>query len=270
MEDVTLYELISLIERGTNLHIGAVFLGEHSSKALSLPDSHTIHSKPVCEIFKSTQKGISRCMKCRNYVLKKVIRDKLPIYALCINGVFEYTHPIIVGQRVVAVVFIGNILTDSGKEKLEAKSPGYSIPYESMAYGFGIDECKKIAKIIEEHTLILLEKYPSKGDSKSAIIDNIKSYVLSNLEYDHTLSEISSLFFYNEAYLGRLFLRETGESFKDYLNKERVSRAKLLLRSALSVTEVAERVGYNSVAYFNRIFKKLTGYTPSEYRKSVT
>ena len=269
MEEVTLYELIRLIERGTKLHTGVVFLGDHGSELCALPDSHTIHSSTVCEIFKSTQSGLSKCMKCRNLALRRAIRDKKDNFGLCINGVFEYTRPVVISGEVVAVIFVGNILTDEGEKKLREKSTPSDIPFDSMERNFQREDCESAARLIESYIIMLIGKQPNAKSTKRAIIDNIKNYVLSNLEYDHRLSEIASLFFYNEVYLGRLFLRESKESFKDFLNRERVSRAKALLSSGLSVSEVAEKSGYNSPTYFNRIFKRLVGMTPSEYSKCV-
>ena len=60
-----------------------------------------------------------------------------------------------------------------------------------------------------------------------------------------------------------------GTSFKEYVNCLRVKKAKELLISKMSVIEIAERVGYNNVTYFNKVFKKETGKTPLEYRKSA-
>lgn len=266
MEHANLYELISYIERGTNLHISMAFFGAHGSDLCALPHSHTIHSRPVCEIFKSTQQGLRRCMKCREYAIKRALRDKAPFSALCINGVFEYTYPICSSGEVIAIIFIGNILKDEGTLKLRECAPSGDIPKETMEYGFSDSECETVARIVEGYTLMLLEKHPRSEGACSTVIENVKSYVRANLEYDHKLSDIASLFFYSEAYLGRLFKRETGESFNDYLNKERIYRAKSMLRSELTVTEVAWGVGYNSVTYFNKVFKEATGMTPTEYR----
>ena len=266
MEYSCLYDLIRSIELGTKMHIGVVFLGAHGSEQCRLPDSHTMHPSPVCELFKSRPRGLERCMKCRSYALRRAIRDKAAFGALCINGVYEYTHPVVVDAEVIAVIFIGNILTEDGKIKLSKKAEGVSLPLDTMQSGPMAVGCESVAGVIESYIIMLEEKYPPAGEEPSAVIDNVKSYVAANLEYDHRLAEVASLFFYNEAYLGRLFLKETGESFNDYLNRERVARAKHLLRSGLRVTEVSWRVGYNSVSYFNRIFKRVTGVTPTEYK----
>ena len=86
---------------------------------------------------------------------------------------------------------------------------------------------------------------------------------------DLKLSDIAELFFYNEVYLGRLFKSEVGKSFNDYINSQRIKSACSLLTTPLSIIEISEQIGYNSVTYFNRVFKKYTGLTPTEYRSTV-
>jgi len=69
-------------------------------------------------------------------------------------------------------------------------------------------------------------------------------------------------------YLSRLMKRETGFSFVEYLNRVRVKKATGLMSDpAAKAFEVAERVGYRSQHYFSRAFKKVTGSSPTDYRK---
>jgi len=71
-------------------------------------------------------------------------------------------------------------------------------------------------------------------------------------------------------YLSRLMKRETGFSFIEYLNRIRVKKATLLMSDpAAKAFEVAERVGYRSQHYFSRAFKKVTGASPTDYRKGA-
>jgi AraC-like DNA-binding protein len=73
-----------------------------------------------------------------------------------------------------------------------------------------------------------------------------------------------------EEHLARLFRRDTGRSVFDHVRELRIHRARTLLRDpALSVTTVAERCGFSSLAFFSRTFRKLTGVTPSAYRAGL-
>lgn len=72
----------------------------------------------------------------------------------------------------------------------------------------------------------------------------------------------------SQYYLSRLFKKETGRNFVDYLNSVRIERAKALMRDGtLKLYEIAERVGYNDNAYFGQMFKKFEGISPGDYRR---
>ncbi len=266
MEYCGLYELIKHLEYGTKIHIGVVFLSNKRNKKCALPHEHTIHSKPVCNLFKRVPKDYERCFKCRNYAIKKAIRDRVPFGSLCINGVYEYTRAVEIGGKVAAIIFIGNILTDEGRKKLEARLPQEKIPEETMEEGFDYERCDELGRIIAGYVTLLFEKYPAEKSSINPAVENVKNYVMSNLEYDLNISDIARLFYYNEVYLGRLFKKETGMCIKEFINRERIALASQMLKENFSVTEVSKKVGFNNVTYFNRIFKQYMKTTPSEYK----
>jgi YesN/AraC family two-component response regulator len=67
-------------------------------------------------------------------------------------------------------------------------------------------------------------------------------------------------------YLSNIFKKETGVSFMTYLTNYRIEKAKeLLIQRQYMVYEIAERVGYQDAAYFSRIFKNTTGFSPLEF-----
>ncbi|WP_230192331.1 helix-turn-helix transcriptional regulator [Paenibacillus sp. CECT 9249] len=74
----------------------------------------------------------------------------------------------------------------------------------------------------------------------------------------------------NESYLCRLFKNETGKNIINYLNDYRMERArKLLTNPDLNVREVAASIGIENQFYFNRMFRKYYGQSPSEFKKKV-
>ncbi|WP_171634359.1 response regulator transcription factor [Paenibacillus plantarum] len=99
------------------------------------------------------------------------------------------------------------------------------------------------------------------------LIDNVKTYIQKNYRKELTLEKISSLFFINPSYCSYLFKEKTGENFIDYVNSVRIDNAKLMLKnSEEKVYKIAKSLGFNNPKYFFRVFKKLTGRTPEEYR----
>ena len=99
---------------------------------------------------------------------------------------------------------------------------------------------------------------------------SLAAYVGEHYAASISREEISAALKVSPNYLSRVFWRDTGMTPWQYLNHYRVVQAqKLLLSSELSVTEVAQHVGFNDPAYFVRVFHKETGKAPLQYRKSA-
>ena len=68
-----------------------------------------------------------------------------------------------------------------------------------------------------------------------------------------------------------MFKARTGQSVKAYCNATRVSQAKKLLTDTkLSIAAIAEQLGFSSIAYFDRVFFKITGLSPQQYREALS
>ncbi len=106
--------------------------------------------------------------------------------------------------------------------------------------------------------------------SLNPLISRTLRYIEQNLEKDFSLKTIAFEFDVTPAYLGQLFKKEVGEIFSDYIHLKRIDKAKeLLAKESMKVNQIAEMVGYYSQSHFYKIFKKLTGVSPVEYRKSL-
>ena len=84
-----------------------------------------------------------------------------------------------------------------------------------------------------------------------------------------SLQEMADTLFVNGSYLLRTFKAHTGQTLLSYHNVMRCEKAKkLLLGSECTVSEAGEEAGFSSSAHFSHVFKKVTGMTPTQYRKS--
>lgn len=111
-------------------------------------------------------------------------------------------------------------------------------------------------------TVLLQQEFHS-----SSLVRRVKKYVLANYYRDISLTEIAQIMEVNPNYLSRAFSKEYGDSLIPYINSVRLQAASSLLKNTnLKNYEIAERVGYQSVEHFCRVFKKMTGCTPGEYR----
>lgn len=266
MEYSNLYDFISCLEYGTNVHISVVFLDNFGNFKTQLPKCSAIHSKPFCAFMKSTPAGYEKCFKCRNAALKKAINTREPFGGLCFNGVYEYCCPVIENDVVIAVVFIGNILPASPRQ-LE-RQPKTLL--ETFEKNFDESKCKQFSSIVENHIKLLIREYPNHKTAFHPLITNIMNYMEESLYYDTSIRHIAQVFHYNEKYIGKLFKQYTGKTIKEYYNHKKLKRAQTLLRdTSFPVTEISSKTGFNNVTYFNRLFKKHFGISPTAYRQRI-
>ena len=272
MEHSDLSNLISALEFGTNLHISIVFLKHYGNEKTRLPVAQRIHTCPVCDAAKRSADGFASCYRCRNTVLKWCIRHKRPIGGFCAKGVYEYCRPVLRGDDVLCVIFIGNILTDSDRQHQILRKHTDPALLETMQQNCTEQDCAKVADLLESYLFFLFEAYGyTLNEPSDALIDNIKNYITENLSWDFSMTELSGVFNYNPKYLGRLFKVKTGCSIKEYCNRCKLETAKQLLKSTkLTILEVSARSGFNNVTYFDRQFRKHTGLSPREYRAKNT
>lgn len=107
-------------------------------------------------------------------------------------------------------------------------------------------------------------------DKTALLMANVKKYLQHNyMLYGVSLDSISDILHINSSYFSMLFKKAFGVNFVDYLTELRINAARELLSDPfLSAAEIANMVGYESPNYFARVFKKVTGMTPTEYRRT--
>lgn len=113
--------------------------------------------------------------------------------------------------------------------------------------------------------LVQLRKNVS-GGILAEIENEVKEHYAENL----TLRELGQKYYINSSYLGQIFRKRYGQSFKNYLNNYRIKEAAAqLIRTDKKISRIAEDVGYHDLDYFISRFIEQEGCTPSRYRKSM-
>ncbi|KYH32013.1 PocR ligand-binding domain-containing protein [Neomoorella mulderi] len=113
---------------------------------------------------------------------------------------------------------------------------------------------------------LIAEKNSSEGED---IINRVVDYIQKNYSSESlSVKEIARASYISPAYLGQLFKKKMGYSLKEHINKVRIEQAKLLLRQTEQTIEsVAVQTGFKERSYFCKVFKKITGLSPNEYRR---
>jgi AraC-like DNA-binding protein len=110
-------------------------------------------------------------------------------------------------------------------------------------------------------------------DKKSRIIEKIKTHIVKLVHEAgegsklNLSDELAGKMNYDYSYLSNLFSEVEGTTIEKYFISQRIERAKeLLVYDELTLSEIADRLGYSSVAYLSNQFKKVTGLTPSHFK----
>lgn len=127
-----------------------------------------------------------------------------------------------------------------------------------------------VLETTQKHLLPLLNQGEREETNIKHSIENMKNYVLHHLDANHLSLKwlAENYLFISVGYLSKQFIKEEGERFSDYLNRQRMEKAKqlLLTYSASNIKDVAAEVGFeNNPRYFSQVFKRYTGLTPSEF-----
>ena len=97
----------------------------------------------------------------------------------------------------------------------------------------------------------------------------VVEYLQQNYAQPLSLDTISSRFGYTPQYLSSLFHKDTGTTIQDFLQRLRVEEACRLMDSKVSLTELAQAVGYTDTKHFSKVFRKHKGISPREYRSNI-
>lgn len=129
------------------------------------------------------------------------------------------------------------------------KKPGYLYKCKSIVYNILYLLCKA-----------------NQNDANIKIKKSM-DYLYTNFrQTDFSIEKMIGLSYLSQAYFRRIFFKQYGCSIVDFVNRLRIEYAKSLLESKeLRIKEIASMAGFKDEKYFSQVFKKLTGYTPTEY-----
>jgi AraC-like DNA-binding protein len=169
--------------------------------------------------------------------------------------------------RLLAYNILGSLIKGTEQDGGLAEDP---LPPEYRDFNFEnipsdrlIDTLEKAAMDICHANALLRQ-----SRRKHQLSGKVKQYIDENFKNPDINISITSLHFgMNPVYLSAVFKEETGISLLEYINTLRIEEGKKLLKSGFEVNKAAERSGFQGSGAFIRVFKKLTGITPGQYKE---
>jgi Predicted sensor domain len=264
----------------------------------------TPHSRcsPFCSLVRSRPDLDERCRKCDSRGGIEAARLRRPYVYLCHMGLLDFAVPIIVENQYIGSIMAGQVLVPNPDEAAELETiveaskveEGSDFATRLQAYRLelplvGLGRARATANmmlqvcdyIVEEAILKmrLADRYPVQpgGDDDFApnrprldnpILQPAVDYIEEHYERKITLDEMASLCRISSSYFSKLFNKTFGENFAAYVNRVRVLRARDLLASSDEpITSIALQLGFEDSGYFDKVFKRILGKTPSEFRQ---
>ena len=168
-------------------------------------------------------------------------------------------------------------LAEIVKEGRNVFKPPYDIPvYDMKKKKSQKVGSEQILKILLEYFLIKLLRDHGGADASEdtkeppSLIQEIVQYAEDNYLERITIDELAFLFKTNRATLCKEFKRYTGLTVVEFINRKKFERAKeKITASSGTFTEIAASLNFDSIHYFTRFFKKMSGMTPGEYRTHI-
>ncbi len=138
--------------------------------------------------------------------------------------------------------------------------------WNSICYSYLLQLYARLGQLNMARELRRYDMRSKKTDPE--IMDSARLYIDQNYMKDITLDDVSAFTGFSKCYFSRIFKQQFGVPFSDYLRTKRVNMAsELLIHSRRFIQDIAESVGFSSIATFNRVFRTVKNCTPSRYRE---
>ncbi len=241
------------------------------------------NASPFCDHLKDNHNMCESCQK----ILKEM--QKFPDHnahsIICFTGLTESAVPIHLNNEVIGYLQTGQVFLKDVDEKDEKE-----VNKNLMRLGVDLQKEKKLKVLFYKNRVLTPKQYEATlrlleifADELSQVVEEMviqedekepprikkaKRYIHDHLDDDLSLDDVATSVNWSAYYFSRMFKKATGLNFVDYVARVRIDQAKkLLLNPHLNVSEIAYEVGFQSITHFNRVFRKLTGTSPTDYRK---
>lgn len=145
----------------------------------------------------------------------------------------------------------------------------YDYLMQLLAKATGLVKDARHHRTLEDYGKIYIKNmYASGRETTKDIVDVVTQYIDTHLNEELNVTILAGIAFVSPDHLTRVFKKKRGQTISEYIKQKRMDMAKHLLREEnMTITAVADTVGYSNYSYFIEQFKKYTGITPKAYQK---
>lgn len=249
-----------------------------------LPHHGKRGESPFCAMVAGKSKACAVCLQVQEKLVKAAMEE--PATVACEAGLCDTAVPVKLGERVVGFLQTGQVFRKKPTEaqfkrvRSLAREWGVEIKEKELREAYFAtqvvsprqhESVVRLLSIFSEHLSILSNQLVvQQENSEPPVIRRAKEFINEHQTEDLTLSQVAKAVNTSTFYFCKMFKKATGINFTDYLSRVRIEKSKnLLLNPNLRISEIAFEVGFQSLTHFNRVFKKVLGQSPTEYRAKV-
>jgi AraC-like DNA-binding protein/ligand-binding sensor protein len=250
----------------------------------NLPHRNRRNENPFCAMMAQSNRTCVACLEVQQRAVEAA-KDR-PATVTCFAGLSDTAVPVKLGQRRIGFLQTGQVAlkqpTQAGFKNIGAKVMEWA-PKTDLTR---LEEAYLNSKVLtqRQHAAVirLLEIFGQQlsaaanrmtlqdAEAEPPMIRRAKAYIAGHYGDPVGLEEIARTMHVSTFYFCKMFKKAAGLTFTDYLGRVRVEKAKnLLLNPHLRVSEIAYTVGFQSLTHFNRVFRKLTGESPTDFREKL-
>ena len=241
------------------------------------------YENPFCAMLAKCNRTCAACLETQKRMDE--IRGAGPKTVTCFAGLTDSAIPVEAGAKPIGFLQTGQValrkptISQFAKiaERLREWNVAVDLAKLEDAYyrsrQMPAQQYAGILKLLETFSkhlsLIANEVMVQEEETESPLIRRARAYIHANQGDPIDLAKVAQAMHVSVFYFCKLFKKATGLTFTEYLGRVRVDKAKqLLLNPHLRISEIAYDVGFQSLTHFNRVFRQVTGKSPSAYRES--
>ncbi len=249
-----------------------------------LPHHGRHHENRFCELLAGKSRACSACLQVQQKLSETATHEAQTV--VCPTGLCDTAVPVRLGEQLVGFLQTGQVFRKKPSEAQFQKAAklvaewGVAAPTNEVreAYFSTVvlnprehDSVVMLLTIFAQHLSLITNQIAiQQQNSEPPVITRAKQFIADHSTEDLSLGQVAKAVNTSVFYFCKLFKKATGINFTDYLSRVRIEQARnLLLNPNLRVSEIAYEVGFQSLTHFNRVFKKVIGQSPTEYRSQL-
>ena len=242
------------------------------------------NQSPFCTLMSSQSRSCAACLQVQEKTNQADARS--PKTVVCFAGLCDTAVPVRMGDALVGYLQTGQVLFKAPTKvqfkrtarlllewglKVDLKKLEEAYFHTRVISAKEYDAVVRLLNIFAQHlSLVSNQVLVQQSNAEPPAITQAKRFIVEHQAEDLTLGQVARAANASSYYFCKMFKKATGLHFTQYLARVRIEKAKnLLLNPNLRISEIAYEVGFQSLTHFNRVFKKLAGQSPTEYRKQL-